>query len=158
MHCILLPQYFSNCSFEGQERASEEHWSCMQGPSYNSMAPPQAAGNQFSQQQGFAQFPGQQGATPYGAQMGAAPYGQQQAGMPSFGAMPSAAAGQMGSSGGFAAGFGGVQPGAQQPQQGYGSGSIEPQAHIGDLTLTKGKSGQQQPASNGSDPFAGLGF
>ena len=129
----------------------------MQGPSC-SMAPPQAAGNLFPQQQGFAQFPGQQGAMPFGAQQSAAPYGQPQAGMPSYGAMPSAAPGQMGASGGFAAGFSAVQPAAQQPQQGYGSGSLEPQGHIGDLTLTKGKSGQQQPASNGSDPFAGLGF
>lgn len=144
-------------SVEEHERAYEEHCPDTQGPSY-SMAPPQAAGNSFPQQQGFAQFPGQQGAMPHGGQQGAAPYGQQQAGMPSYGAMLSAAPGQMGASGGCAAGFGSVPPGAQQPQQGYGSGSLEPQAHIGDLTLTKGKSGQQQPASNGNDPFAGLGF
>ena len=139
------------------EVASQVLYACMQGPQY-SITPPQATSGQFSQQQGFAQFPGQAAAMQYSMQPGAAPYGQPQAGMPGYSAMPPAASGQMGASGSFTAEFGGMQPGPQQPQQGYSSGSMEPQSHIGDLGLTKGKSGQQQPASNGTDPFAGLGF
>lgn len=71
---------------------------------------------------------------------------------------PPAASGHMGGSGSFPAGFGPPPQAPPQPQ-GYGSGALEPQQHIGDLGLTQGKKdGQQLPASNGNDPFAGLGF